>query len=91
MADDVFRCDKCRHTWIGFGVTECQQCTPVALPVIRTRPGQSKVDICRSNACGHYDAEHDACGILRDRGKAGKVTYLLMRPQTRCVADDPLF
>jgi len=63
-----------------------------ARPVVQiSEKGQANAAICRSNACGHYDAEHDACGILRSRGKAGKVTYLLMRPQTRCVADEPLF
>jgi ribosomal protein L2 len=47
--------------------------------------------ICRSNKCGFYNADNDACQILRDRGKAGRVVYLLQHPNTRCVAENPLF
>lgn len=56
-----------------------------------TEIGKQKAAICRANCCGHYDAEHDACGILYARGKAGRVSYLLTHPETRCVADEPLF
>jgi hypothetical protein len=61
-------------------------------PVVQiSEKGQANAAICRSNVCGYYDAEHDACGILRDRGKAGAVTYLLTHPETKCVAPEPLF
>jgi hypothetical protein len=53
--------------------------------------GSRKAEICRSNTCGCYDAERDCCTILADKGKAGRVTYLLSHPTTRCVAEKPLF
>lgn len=52
---------------------------------------QKKMAICRSNRCGKYRPESDACGILKDRGKHGAVTYLQRHPQTRCVDEVPQF
>jgi len=61
-------------------------------PVVRiSEKGQANAAICRSNVCGHYDAERDACGILMSRGKAGRVVYLLTHPETSCVDDPPRF
>ena len=88
---DVFKCEKCRHTWIGFNVTSCHKCTPSALPVLPKSRGHDKVAICRSNRCGHYNADRDACQLLIDKGRAGRVMYLLTHPATKCVADEPLF
>jgi hypothetical protein len=53
--------------------------------------GDRKAAICRSNVCGRYVAEFDACGILLNRELEGRIVYLLSHPETRCVADDPLF
>jgi len=50
-----------------------------------------KASICRSNACGHYDAQSDTCGILRAKGRAGAIQWLYSHPDAKCVADDPLF
>lgn len=61
------------------------------LPIVEVTEADLKIAICRSNVCGHYDAEHDACGILRASGKAGKVVYLLSHPETRCVDEPPRF
>jgi len=52
---------------------------------------QAKMDICRSNRCGHYVQEKDACGVLLSRGKAGAITYLIRHPHVSCVAENPLF
>lgn len=53
--------------------------------------GARKASICRSNRCGHYNADRDACQLLIDKGRAGRVAYLLTHPATKCVADEPLF
>ena len=50
-----------------------------------------KASICRSGACGHYDAQADACGILRAKGRAGAIRWLYAHPEAKCVADEPLF
>jgi glycosyltransferase involved in cell wall biosynthesis len=53
--------------------------------------GERKVEICRSNVCGHYDANQDACGLIAEKGRPGKVSYLLNHPATRCVDSEPRF
>lgn len=88
---DVFKCENCRHTWVGFNVTSCHKCQTGSLPMVPETPGRLKTSICRSNQCGHYNADRDACQLLIDKGRAGHVTYLLTHPATKCVADEPLF
>jgi hypothetical protein len=53
--------------------------------------GERKAEICRSNACGHYDAGQDACGLIAEKGRPGKVSYILNHPATRCVDSEPRF
>jgi hypothetical protein len=77
---EMRHCPRCRQPLIAN-----------TLPTVEVTEADRKMAICRSNVCGYYDAEHDACGILWDRGKAGAVTYLLTHPETKCVAPEPLF
>jgi len=53
--------------------------------------GYRKAAICRSNACGRYNATNDTCGIITATGRPGQVGYLISHPDTHCVADNPLF
>ena len=51
-----------------------------------------KAAICRSNACGHYDPQADACGVLVALGKAGAVRWLYSHPKAGCAdKDNPQF
>lgn len=59
--------------------------------------GHDHVAICRSNLCGHYDAQTDACGRVIELGRIkgetrlGLVTWLIKNPDAECVAEQPLF
>jgi len=53
--------------------------------------GHRKAAICRSNACGRYNAANDTCDIITATGRPGQVGYLIGHPETHCVAEKPLF
>lgn len=52
---------------------------------------QAKMAICRSNRCGKYVQEKDACILLLARGGAGQISYLQANPWTKCVDNPPRF
>lgn len=52
---------------------------------------QAKMAICRSNRCGKYVQEKDACSLLLARGGAGQISYLQANPWTKCVDNPPQF
>lgn len=53
--------------------------------------GHRKAALCRSNACGRYNATNDTCDIITATGRPGQVGYLINHPQVGCVAEKPLF
>lgn len=72
-------------------ITSCPGCGGVLVEYAPVQSaGLDKVTICRSNACGHYNAENDTCmeviriGVLAGKSRPGKISYLYMRPDTKC-------
>lgn len=59
--------------------------------------GHDHAAICRSNACGQYNAEHDRCDLVvriqREKGreKAGKISWLYSNPDAKCPHDPPMW
>lgn len=79
--DDLEKFDDWVHSW-----------QMLIDSLIKEKPrSQAKMDICRSNRCGHYVQEKDACGVLLSRGRAGAINYLIQHPHVSCVAENPLF
>jgi len=93
------QCKHCKTRQRDFSGQHCRRCkmpengiaVQHSMPPQSSPEGTRKAEICRSNTCGFYDAQRDCCKILADKGKAGRVNYLLSRPTTRCVAENPLF
>jgi hypothetical protein len=59
--------------------------------------GLKHAEICRSNKCGRYNSERDACEevvkIYLAKGiyKSGAITYIESHPEVPCPLPEPLF
>lgn len=66
-------------------------------PIDGDTRGYDHAAICRTNQCGHYDSDNDACKIVVEIGKqkgqkrAGKVSWLYHNPKAACPADPPMW
>lgn len=92
------RCQSCRATFPRSDAETCSRCGGETVHIaVRTPPrkrqdpeGARKVKVCRSNPCGHYDAENDTCklviqiGVIKGQKRAGRVLWLLAHPDAVC-------
>lgn len=83
------------HCRCGSVARDAAEINNYDLPVVRVSPerdeAERKMAICRTNQCGMYDRDGDACRILTAKGKAGRISYLRIAPSTACVNVPPLF